>query len=89
MHRNQPAQCFEVEVLVAHDQVIAFDQREPQVTRQIGVFKIGFVVRPGCEQRNVGILPRRTHGLHALHQRPVSASQALHLQALERLRKQS
>jgi hypothetical protein len=28
VHRDQPAQRLEVEVLVAHDQVIAFDQRD-------------------------------------------------------------
>ena len=51
------------------------------------MFKIGFVVRAGRQQGNVGVGPGRAVGLQAVHQRTVGARQALHLEGLEGLRK--
>ena len=85
MHRLQPLECFEVQALVTHDQVTAFHQRQAQVAREVSVLKIGFVVRARREQGNVGIRPRRAHALDAIHQRTVSARQALHVHAFKRL----
>ena len=45
MHWYQPAQGFEVQVLVTHDQIVTLDQRDTKVTRQVGMLEIGFVVR--------------------------------------------
>ena len=85
MHRHQTLEGFEVQALVAHHQVVALDQREAQVARQVGMFKIGFVVRPGREQRNVRVGTGWAHAFEAFHQRAVGAGQALHRQGLKGL----
>ena len=50
MYPYQSFEGFEKQGLVSHDQVVAFHQRQTQVTRQVNVFEIGFVVGPGREQ---------------------------------------
>ena len=68
VNRLQTAQGFEVKPVAAHHQVAAFDQRQAQKTRQIGVFKIGFVVRAGREQHDAAVAlagRHRAHGFEA------------------------
>ena len=81
VHRLQAAEGLEVQALVAHRQVVALDQREAQVARQIGVFEIGFVVGAGREQRDTGVLALGRQGFEAVHQRAVAGGQALHFHA--------
>ena len=71
MDGHQALQRFEKQVLVAHRQVAALDQGQAQVARQVGVFKIGFVVGAGRHQRDVRIGTGRAQGLQAFHQRAV------------------
>ena len=87
MHRHQPAQGFKKQPLVAHDQVAALHQAQAQVAGQIGVLKIGFVVRPGGQQGDVGSIASRAQCLEAVHERAVSGGQPLHLQRLKSLGK--
>ena len=65
----QPLHCLEVKALVAHGQVAAFDQRQAQITGQVGVLEIGFVVRAGGQQgqtRRLAIGARLGQGLQSL-----------------------
>ena len=87
VHPLQALQGFEVELLLAHQQVAALHQRQAQVARQVGVFKIGFVVRARREQGDVRV---RTGGralLQPIHQAAVGLGQALHRHGLKGLRK--
>ena len=43
------------QALAAHRQIAAFDQRQAEVARQVGVFEVGFAVRPRRQQHD----PRR------------------------------
>ena len=72
MHALQALQGFEVELLVAHQQVAALHQGQAQVARQIGVLKIGFVVGAGREQGDVRVRPGRRSLLEAVHQAAIS-----------------
>ena len=83
VHRLQTLQGFEVKLLVAHGQVVALHQAQAQVTGQVGVLEIGFVVGPGCEQGNVRRSARWAAGLDAVDQRAVGFGQALHRQGFE------
>ena len=87
VHRHQTLEGLEVQALVAHDQVAAFHQRQAQVARQVGVLKIGLVVGPGSEQRQMRLGPGRAHAFEAVHQCAVGAGQPLHAHGLKRLRK--
>ena len=87
MHALQALQGFEVELLVAHQQVAALHQGQAQVARQIGVLKIGFVVRAGREQGDVRISPGRRALLQTVHQAAIGVSQALHRHGLKGLGK--
>ena len=44
--------CFQKHTVVAHGEVAAFNQRNTQVTRKVGVFKVSFVVWPRSQQGN-------------------------------------
>ena len=88
VHRLQALEGFEEQALVAHDQVAAFDQGQAQVTRQVGVFEIGFVVGARRKQGDVRVHCGRQLLLDALHQGAVGASQALHRHALKGLGEQ-
>ena len=81
VHRLQALECLEVEALVAHRQVVALDQGQAQVARQVGVLEVGFVVGAGREQGDARVLTLGRQRLDAVHQRPVAGSQALHLHA--------
>ena len=87
MNWHQAFERFQEDVLVAHDQVATLDQRQAQVARQIGVFKIGFVVRARRQQRQMRVRAGRTGALEAIHQGTVGGGQALHLQRLKGQRK--
>ena len=92
MHRLQPLQGFEVEPVVAHHQVAAFDQRQAQKARQVGVLEIGFVVGAGREQHDAAVALAgldRAHGLEVVGQRLVGGDQFLHLHFPERFGKQA
>ena len=86
VHGLQALQRFEVELLVTHGQVVALHQAQAQITGQIGVLKIGFVVRAGREQRDVGTSACRAAGLDAVDQGAVGLGQTLDRKGLEGLR---
>lgn len=86
MHGAQALQGLEVEPLVAHREIVALDQRDAQVARDVGVLEVGLVVGPGRQQHDVRRLAGRAHALEALHHRVVGGGQALHVQRLEGLR---
>ncbi len=56
MHALEAAQGFQIHAVTAHRQILALDQRKAEIARQIGVFEIGFVVRPRGEQDDVRLL---------------------------------
>ena len=87
MHRLQALQGFEVEPFIAHGQVIALHQAQTQVTGQVGVFEIGFVVGAGREQGDVRRGTRRAAGLDAVDQAAVGLRQPLHWKGLKGWRK--
>ena len=86
MHRLQALQGLEVQALVAYGQVVALHQGQAQVTRQVGVLEIGFVVGPGGQQGDVGMGTALAHLLEPVDQGAVGAGQALHLHGLKGLR---
>ena len=83
VHRPQAVQRLQVQAAPAHRQIAAFDQRQAQVAREVGVLEVGLVVRPGREQRDVRVLAGRAGGLDALDEAAVSGRQAAHVHALE------
>ena len=87
MHGLQALQGLEVQALVPHCEVVALHQRQAEVTGQVRVFKIRFVVRTGGQQRNVGVGPGAAHLFEPVDQRAVGARQPLHMHRLKRLRK--
>ena len=57
MHTAQSVDGLEPDLAVAHQQVMAFDQREAEIARQQRVLGIGFVIGAGREQhRQVGTI---------------------------------
>ena len=52
MHPLQAGQGLVPDDSAPHRQIAAFDQRQPQITRQIRLFVIGFVVRAGGQQHD-------------------------------------
>ena len=89
MHGLQTLQGFQIKLFITHGQVIALHQAQTQIPRQIGVLEIGFVVRPGGEQRDVRQSPERAAGLDAVDQRAVSFGQTAHRKSIKGLRKQA
>ena len=87
VHRHQALEGFEVQVVVAHQQVAAFHQTQAQVASQVGMLEIGFVVWAWGEQGQVRVFARRAAAFQAGHQRSVGAGQVLHPQGLKGLRK--
>jgi hypothetical protein len=52
VHRLQAFDGLQVQALAAHRQVAAFDQRQAQVTRQVGVLEVGLAVGAGRQQHD-------------------------------------
>ena len=52
MYAAQAGQCLQINTVGTHRQILPLDQREAEVARQIGMFKIGFVIRAGREQHD-------------------------------------
>ncbi len=91
VHRLQSAQGLQVQPLVAHRQIAAFDQRQAEVARQIGVFEPCGAVRPGRQQHDLRLVLAAARGAQPLQmvgERAVSRGQMLHRQRIERARKQ-
>ena len=58
--------------IVFDDEILAFDQQEAEIARQIGVLEIGLVHRPGRKQadaRIVALVEREQFGLQRLKER--------------------
>src|SRR4030095_4343799 len=55
VNRLQTVEGLDEDATIANRQVSSFDQREPEVPRQVGVFEVGLVQRPGRQQDD----PRR------------------------------
>ena len=85
--RLQALEGFEEQAVVAHHQVAAFYQRQAEVARQVGMFKIGFVVGAGRQQHHAAV-GHRAGGLHAVDQRAVGGGQALHFHVTKSIREQ-
>jgi len=56
VHPLQATQGFQIQGFAAYRQILPFDQREAKVAGQVGVFKISFVVWPGCQQHDMRLL---------------------------------
>ena len=54
--RSRPLEGFQKNAVVAHGQILSLDQHVAEVTRQIGLLKISFVVRAGREHDDAGAL---------------------------------
>jgi hypothetical protein len=54
VHSAQAAERFQIDGVAAYGEVMALDQRQTQLTRQIGVFEIGFVERARGEHDRQG-----------------------------------
>ena len=89
VHRLQAVQRLEVQARVAYREVVALHQRQAQVARQVGVFKVGLVVRARREQHDARIGTRRAHLPQPVEQRAVGGGQALHMHLAERLGEQA
>ena len=60
------------DAVVAHAQILAFDQQEPEIAREIGVLEIGFAHRSRRQQADVRVVlaaERRELGLEGLKER--------------------
>ena len=91
LHRGQPGEGFQEQLVAAHGEVAAFHQRDAQIARQISVLKIGFVIRARGEQHHARrALARggRAELRQGGQQLPVAAGQMLHAQLAKRLGKQ-
>ena len=62
--RPQPGDGLQEDAIVAHREVAALDEREPEVPREIRVLEVGLVVRSRREQHDVRRI-RRSHGAPA------------------------
>ena len=70
--RRRPDDGADEDAVVAHDQVLAVDQQQPEIARQIGVLEIGLVHRPGREQADARVVlavEREQLGLERLEER--------------------
>ena len=52
MHAAQAGQRPKINLVVADREILPFNQRITQIARKIGVFEIGFVVRPRRQQND-------------------------------------
>ena len=85
-HPLESAQRAQIHDAVAHREIFAFDQLEPEVAREIGVFEVGFVVRTGRQQhRMAGGAARQTDDRVAIVAE--KRRQPLHAQFAEQLGK--
>ena len=87
VHRLQTLQGFEVQLLIAHRQVVALHQAQTQIAGEVSMLKISFVVRAGGQERDVRRGTRWASGLDAVDQRAVGLGQTLHGHGLKGLRK--
>ena len=78
---------LEKNAVVAHGQILALDKLVAEIAREIGLFKIGFVVRPRREQHDARIVRIRRRELRErfLHLAKKSG-QPVHLAIAKRLR---
>ena len=96
VHRLQALDGLQEQPLAAHREVAAFDQRQAEVARQVGMLEVGLAVRPRRQQRDarrgtVAQARRDLAGLllHGIEQAPVARRDVLHARARERLGKQA
>ena len=60
------------DAVVAHAQILAFDQQEAEIAREVSVLEIGLAQRPGREQTDMGVVltaERGELGLKGLEER--------------------
>ena len=63
IHRFETGQCFQENLIVAGNQIRAFDERKAPVARKERMFEVRFVVRPGREQNNARAAARIRGGM--------------------------
>ena len=86
VHRLQAFHRLQEQALLAHHQVAALDQRQPQVARQVGMLEVGLGVGPGRQQHHA----RRGAARHLarrafdrIEQPAVAGGDVLHAQLAE------
>ena len=85
--RQQAAQGFQINVIIAHGQVVAGHQRVAQVAGQVGVFEIGGAVRAGAQQHDPRILAMlQRQRAERVAQRHEKRRQPLHLAIVKHVR---
>ena len=62
--RLQAFERLDEDAAVAHRQVAAFDQREAQIAREVRMLEVRFVVRPGRQQHDPGLVVRLRRQRH-------------------------
>mmetsp|Transcript_3883 Transcript_3883/g.13736 ORF Transcript_3883/g.13736 Transcript_3883/m.13736 type:complete len:703 (-) Transcript_3883:3695-5803(-) len=78
MHALQAGQGLQIDLVGAHGQVGALDQRDAEVARQEGLLEIGLVARARRQQRDAAALAGRRELHQRLHQVAVAGGQPLH-----------
>ncbi len=85
MHALQAQRGFQVELVGAHGEVTAFDERHAEIARHEGMLEVGFVARPRREQGHAGTRAFGREACEALHDALEARGQALHGQIAEGL----
>jgi hypothetical protein len=86
-HRDacEAAERAQVDMPVAHREIVAFDQLEPEVARQVGVLEVRFVIRAGGEQHRVAAAAGEPG--HRLAEVAEERGEPLHAELVEELGK--
>ena len=88
MHTAQSVDSLEPDLAVAHQQVMAFDQREPEIARQQRVLGIGLIEGAGREQhRQVGTVTLWGQATQRVAQGREKAGNPLGMQVAKQTRK--
>ena len=77
-----PPSVRRIDAPVAHGQIVAFDQFESEIPREIGVFEIGFVVGSRREEHGVAFV-RTGEARHRFAELPEERRQPLHAEFAE------
>ena len=87
VHPLQPRQRLQPDAAIAHGEVVAFDQGEAEIAREVRVLEIGFVVRSRGQQHDQGrfVVVRRPVR-EAIAQRREETRKVLHLEIAEQVR---
>ena len=82
---EQARERLQIDAVVAHGEVVALDERDAEVAREIGVLEVGLVVRPGREQHDARPAGRRRELDQRVAERLEEAGEPLDVEVAERL----